>query len=430
MATTKQLASYSKQKPYWKVTLYKSIGITLSNVGVDISRFLEFDSISSITKSVDPNAFDIGIFFTSKITLKFHNESSKFSQSNATNSFFRGGKIDNSNIVIEAGYIDINGIEVPNLSFDGLIDERTYEEDASGFVTFEVFGFDNLFTKLKVETGLNVSSVKNVIFQILDRPEITNSINLNILNINPNLDFSVDNPIELVNKSVKDALNSLLTASNSVLFIDSTRNIIVRGREENIGTLHQFVSNPLKINIAENIYSIVKTSGLSRVFNFLQDGAVISEPDQNNIDQYGIIKKTFEFNFISSNSIKQQILDRIRQEYQNAKEELEIKTDYLGDAINLLDRCHVEVYPNTLTENKSGYYGQAIYGVSTYGGFEAGVLVDGSKYYKVIKINHDIKKFYTTIRIREVGKSQNDGYTSQSQSNQYGYAIYGSAQYS
>ena len=429
--TTISLAKKSIQTQYIKATIYRRQNdLTWETTGIDVSRNLLSEKISRIEKSVDPSNFDVGLFFSSKIKIFIDNKRGKYSDVDNSRSIWSGLQSrDNSILKFESGYVDENGNEIPNTAFEGMINDKTFKEDVDDTINFEVFGFEQLFKETKIIPGsLANNNVKNVIYYMVNRPEITGIMNVSLSNINPDNDIYINNPGTFNNESIKDSLARLLLASNSVAYIDNNRNFIVKDRGATTEVIMQFYLNSQGGN-PDNIYKISRESGKSRVFNvFVSDDRLnYKESGSDNLRLYGANIKKIKMEYTTNSTIKDSILARLLREFQFPKEEIELETDYLGDAINLLNKCTIEVYPNVIdTGYDAPRVGEAIIGTAVLTDYDGGFIVYGNKAYKVIKIKHDLKNTKTSLRLRNTGVSLDDGYLGSSgQPGAVGFAIVG-----
>ncbi len=414
--TTLVEARKSWQLQYINAYIYRRYSSTVWDTEpVDVSMDLLFDKIEAISYALDPYAFDVGLFFSSNTKITLDNARGRYSDTNNSRSIWAGFKSrDNSIFKLECGYVDEDGNEITNTAFEGFIKSSTIEEDANDNFTFEVYGFENMFADLAVTAGsLTSNTVKNIIYSIMNRSEITSLITVDLANINPDNNVQISAPSVFNNQLIKSVLSNLLIISNSVAYVDRNRVFHCTPRTE---------SDDVKLTLSynsqsgqpDNIFQLRRFTGEARVFNLIksEDEVYSSYSDTELLEIYGVKEKKINMDCISDSSVAQSVVDRVRREFQYPKEEFEIETDYLGDAIELLDKVLLEVFPDTLdTGSPEPICGIAICGEAVVTDYAGGLIVDGSKIFKVLKITHDPKRMSTTLLIRNTGYGPDDGST-------------------
>lgn len=407
-------ARKSWQLQYCNAYIFRKLTSTTWDIDpIDVSRDFIFDKIGAISYSLDPYAFDVGLFFSSKVSVTLENSRGKYSDVQNSRSIWSGFKTrDNSIFKIECGYIDDTG-EIMNTAFQGFIKSKTIEEDGDDNIKFDVLGFEQIFSDIKIGFGsLASNTVKNTIFAILNKPEITSIMNISLINIIPENDFVIDDPSFFYDKAIKDALSDILLGSNSIAYIDNNRVFHCKARRESDDLVYKLTSNS-QLGLPDNIIDIRRFTGEARIFNVFKanEGQYISEADAETQSIYGVSVKELKIGYTSTPATIQNILDRLLTEFKYPKEEFEIETDYLGDAIKLLDKVALESYPSLIdTGYPAPICGVAICGQAVLTDFAGGLIVTGDKAYKVLKIKHDLKKFTTNLYIRNVGVDLTDGY--------------------
>lgn len=413
--STISLARKSWQLQYVNAYIYRKYdSVTWDTTPIDVSRELLFEKIGNISFSLDPSAFDVGLFFSSKVTIFLENSRGKYSNQDNSRSIWSGFDTrDGSIFKLDCGYIDENSQEVSNIAFQGIIKSKTFEEDGDDNVKFDVFGFEQVFADIKVQVGSLVpATVSDTIFSILNKPEITSIITVNLSNIIPDNDIFIDSPSVFNNESIKNVLSTLLLITNSVAYIDKDRILHIKNRKEKDDIVLQLSSNS-QIGLQDNILTIKRFTGEARIFNLFKttDNVYYSESAVDLQMIYGINIKEINLDSLSNGTTIQSVLDRLVREFSVPKEEFEIETDYLGDAIQLLDKVYLEVFPDVIdTGFPPPICGQAICGSAVLTDFYGSIIIYGDKVYKVLKITHDLKKMITKLYIRNVGISFDDGY--------------------
>ena len=414
--TTVQEARKSHQTQYVNAYIYRRLMPTSwESTPIDVSIYVVEDKLQMINYALDPYAFDVGLFFSSKFNVTLDNARGKFSGVTDSRSIWAGMDTrDNSIFQIECGYVDENGEEIVNIAFEGFLKSSTMEEDGSlDNISFDVYGFENLLNDVYVPSGgLAAGYVSDIVYAMLNVPEITGILTIDPANIVPNNDFYVDNPTTLTNMPIKEALGLILVASNSVAYVDNDRYFRCSSREESLGVAVQLTSNSQR-GLTDNIQKITRFSGEGRIFNCFksEDGAYVSLASNENIQKWGIRTKEIQLDFVTDADVIQAILDDLVLQFQYPKDEYEVVTDYLGDAIQLLDKVYLEVFPDFIdTGEELPVCGIAVCGEAVCSGYEGGMVVVGDKVFKTLKIAHDIRGMNTTLYIRNVGVNLSDGY--------------------
>lgn len=417
MTTTIQEARKPWQLQYINAYIFRRnvMADTWETDGVDVSRDLLEDKLQDINYALDPYAFDVGLFFSSSFTITLDNSRGRYSDVVDSRSIWSGYSTrDNSIFQLQCGYVDENGDEIYNVAFEGFLKSSTVEEDGSTEnITFEIFGFENLFNDVYVQAGsLSANLVSTTIYNMLNIPEITSIMTVSLSNIVPANDFLVDNPDTLTNKTIKEALSLILLASNSVLYVDNNRVVHCTSRTETETVVVGLTSNSQR-GYTDNIQAIKRFSGDARVFNIFktEDGAYSSYASNDLIKTWGARSKTITLDFVTDANVIQTILDTLVEQFQYPKEEYEVVTDYLGDAIALLDKVYLEVFPDFVeTGSELPVCGVAVCGTAVLTDYDGGMVIYGDKLFKVLKIKHDVRNMNSILYIRNVGINLSDGY--------------------
>lgn len=392
---------------------------------INVEDFLKDNGISSIKKEVDNGDFDIGVFVFDSINLTCINYDGTFSDFFDYRSIFKFGR-DKAKVVVN--YFDGTS-NTPDISFKGLVDDRATKLDfTKSEIKLIVLSQDSILNRVKVSGGTvsNGSMISTAIKNILNIPAITSVLNYNEADINVLNDYVVDDASKLENKTIKEAIDLLLGASNSVLVVDKLDNIIVRSREYNTGSVFKFFGENDLLG-RQNIISIRDyNSGLQRAFNTI----IVGEQSASNIgfiEVYGDNKKNFKFDFITNVDTQAQIAADILDFWKTPKIELQItaKTSEVR-GLGFFDLVSIDYYYRVVPVEgtKLPLYGTAIYGTAKYPYIFGNNKITPNTAFKVIGIEEDPKTFTTKVKLRQTGKNVDDGYFSVLGS-YYGTAQYG-----
>lgn len=379
---------------------------------IDITDLISRGGIGNLNRQVDDGDFDIGVYTFGYINLKCINHTGKFSDPHDYRSIFQY-KRDLAKMDIT--FFDTVGNET--LRFRGIVnDESTRDDYNSKIVTLRVLSLDSVFRKTIIAGGTvaddNLFSV--AVFNILNVTAITTILTLDVANINLDLDLQIDDGEFFSNLTVKDALESLMLASNSVLVVDSNDTIFVRSRLEND------VDNPQHLFFGsgdpqgrENILRIIQyNTGFHRAFNSITIGSDFGETNDIYQPIYGGSQKSLDIPFITDLTKKQQIADKIIEEFGFPKTEmvLEVQSQHARE-VEMLDSISID-YPKQVTpytDNTIPFFGQAIAGEAVAPFVSGGIVIPPGFKWKVIAINENPDKMITAIKVRRAGKGPSDG---------------------
>ncbi len=194
---------------------------------VDVTKYAKLAGFPTIKRDIDQGNFEIGVFNYGSIRLTFDNSGGIFNEPEKDGRSIFPIKRDKTKVTII--YTDSSGNE--EISFKGLIsDNPTTQNINNREIQFTILSLDSVFSKTSVTAGTvsNGLTYKQVFELILDVPTITNVVDYSAGNINPTLNLTVDDGSKFDTLTAKTALDGLLKASNSILLIDDSDNIIVR----------------------------------------------------------------------------------------------------------------------------------------------------------------------------------------------------------
>jgi len=387
-------------------------GTTL-DITEDIDMTDLIKSFSSIKQEIDNGDYDIGIFTFGNLTMNAINYRKKFNNEHEALSIF---PFTRDKAKVEIQYRDADATEI--IRFKGLInDDATRMDIEKDMVRFKVLSQDSIFRQVNVPEGAIVAGdlFSTAIKKMLNVPAITDVLTFSAANINVNLDIAIDDGDVFSNTVVKDSLDQLLQASNSILFIDASDNIIVKERSENVPLFALFGAGDA--HGRENILSIKNfNSGVQRVFNSVKVGETEVTTDAAWVQENGFRQKTFSFDFITTASKEKQIADRISNHFRVPKMEMDIvvKTEAVKQ-IRLLDLVRV-AYDYKATpdpaDDRLPMYGVAMYGDVHYANTSNSFRITQNVSFKVYGISENAVKFTTTLKLRQTGTESHDGYFS------------------
>lgn len=376
---------------------------------IEISDYV-LSNIGSINRSVDSSDYNIGIFTYSDVKLTCDNNKGLFNDQNDSRSLF---PYTRDLAKVRVVYENDDG---DTITFRGLIaDEATRVIPTSDDVEFKVLGRDSCLRKSQITDGtitdgMTFSSAMNA---ILNSQEITRVLGFDAGNINPAYDGTIDLGSKFDGKNKKDAINELLVASNSIMVLDGSDNMIVKSRAHDTDTDPLYLFGPGDLSGRENITDLPEfNTGLHRVFNSIKVNDTETK-DATSIATYGARKKSVTFDWITSTVTEGLIGAALLAEFKNLKTELkvELPTKVAKDYV-LLDRVSLD-YP--LIKRIAGTF-FPISGITLSGDADSptphiygSVVIDPNTAFKIIEIEESVSEFMTTLKLRQIGTGTSDG---------------------
>ena len=336
---------------------------------IEITDDVEVDKMSAIESSLDNNDYDIGIYKFSSISLTLRNDHGKYSDVGQPNSIFQYKRSDTLVKITweyteEPAYCgfalaDISYLSEEKTQFVGLLNDEALElEVGSQNVSFKVLGRESIFQKVIVPFGSisNGDTLNEVLFAVLNQPEITKLMNVDALKINVGNDQAIDSISSLQNKTVQQGLATLLLVANSVFYIDANDNIVIKGRTASVDLKKTFYGQASRQG-SENIQALKKVrSGIARTFNFFTIEAGVTKlfaEDASSRAKYGTRAKAVTTDNFNTTPKCQNIVNALRSEFGQPKQEFDLYAplDFEVEALMLLDRVNVD-YPSVYIEGE------------------------------------------------------------------------------
>lgn len=401
---------------------------------IDVSDNIDQSGVGLVTKSVDSADFDIGLFYFGDITLKGFNKQGYFNDPLDIRSIFFPFSRDLAKVDVIFSNQDGDVI-----TFHGLINDAGTVFDVSNEeVTFNVLTRDSVIRDDSVAGGTiaDGATAKQAFASILNVPRITAVLNYSDANNNPSNNIVIDLGSQFDNMAKKDAIAKLLAATNSVMVIDSSGNIIIKDRKEDT-TL-----NPLNLYGKfdaigrENILGIKNyNNGLQRMFTSIvvTDSNNNTQSEKNDpamVATFGLRQKTFDFPFITDVGKQADIAQNILNTFHVPKIELEVDvpTSLVVNS-NLFDLVSV-TYPLRVKPHNGLFL--PIVGVAKIGDSNTplpdtlgSTVIDGNMAFKIISITHDEKQFISTLKLRQCGTTLSDGVLNLPKNSRVGFAVIG-----
>lgn len=397
---------------------------------VEVSNYVRLDGLPKIKRSIDATDFEFGVYSYDDVTIRLVNVDGKFNDEFDVRSMFPFGR-DRTKVRVEFSNSDGDTIK-----FRGYINEEATKADPDDdLIEFRVLSRDSVLRTTNVTSGgASVGeTLTEVLFNVLNQSDVTEFLNVDQSNINPDFgDVEIDSTEDLTDQSVRDIVNRILLACNSVLIVDEDDNVIVRSRDANTDTDVLSLYGPFDIKGRCNVLKVDNyNSGRHRAFT----SVMINDTEYN--DQgfaldYGYRQKAISLSFITDQSKETQIAQRLVDSFKTPKIEMEVTVPcYIARDANLLDRVSV-AYPLRLKPRPGKF--MPIVGVTRiddadmplpdqYGSLE----ISPNTAFKIIGIEENPKDFTIRLKLRQTGIDTNDGLFSLPGSCIIGYAVIGDA---
>lgn len=375
-------------------------------------------NISQITQEVDAGDYDVGVFVYGDISLKVTNYDGYFSNENDPRSIFVHSR-DLSKIRIV--YQD----SVGNLLtfFRGLISEEgSRQDDQKDEVTFRVLALDSVFRKVKTRTGMVLSKAdayENFRRLLTSDTKITSVLNYNPAKINPKVNTVVDDASFFDEKPLRESIDALLIGCNSVLQIDDVGDMVVRSRKENNNIAWEFYNFSDGLDRENIIKTTEVNNGLQRVFNSVIVRGKEKEQNGNFTDPryvkyFNLRSKTIELGYMTDEFKMRPIARSIAEEFAMPRFELEITvaTEAAKD-IKMLDKVRVFAdykYNKPDDETFLPLFNIHRFGQVRFPFTQGNSFIDSNVKWKVIGIEHDVKKLETVLKLRQAGEVNFEGW--------------------
>lgn len=408
---------------------------------LDVSDRIRVDGIGSIKKTIDANDYDIGAFVFSDLTLKGFNYNGYFNDESDIRSIFTVTR-DRAKVRIEFEKVEIernsSGVVTSDtvtstITFRGIINEEgTRVDPVSEEITFKVLSRDSVLRTTRIPAGIitNGTTAKSAMLSVLSQPKITSVLNISDANINPDYNFTIDVGSAFDNKTVKEMLDQLIFASNSVMFINDAGDVIIKDRTETTSKDVVNLYGKSDEQGRENIINITNyNSGKHRMFT----SVVINDTEESNPTfalAFGFRQKKITLDFITDTGTESVIGERLVDEFKFPKVELQVtvSTD-VSKGIELFDRVSIN-YPLRVKPMPGKFL--PVIGVTKIGETDqplpdtyGSISIPPRFSFKVIEIQDDPTNFTSTIKLRQTGKSFEDGYFDNPASSIVGFAVIG-----
>lgn len=390
----------------------------------EVTRDVVADSIGQIQRKLDVNEFDVGVYTNSAISFSLRNDQGLYSDVGTIYSIFSYKRAD-SLVKITWDQADwdffagtsqvgeIQGGEV--IVYQGLLsDESTVMGLTDQQVSFDVLGFEAVFNRVLAPNWVSSPPADKKASTLLKAAIAAGNAGITqpVLTIDntqivPGNDVSWDDLSVFANKTCKEVIDTVLLASNSVLYLGGASGTtpIVSGRVASVSVLYSFYG-PGSSAGPENIVDVQDiTTGINRTFNFLTwKATALSSQDATSLSTYGVRKKEISIDGITTGATQQSVIDSIRTEFANPKQEFKLVTPigYGSLGLALLSRIAIDFPQVPVDASGASLYGVAQYGTDVYGAVLSSFLIQTSEPYKVIGSDVDLTGAKITFYLRRI----------------------------
>ncbi len=387
---------------------------------VDVTEDVDMGALTSISKKLDNNDFDLGTFKTGDITLKFRNEHGRYSNIGAPETMFFKKRSNSKvritweieNDIVQCGFAICGEYYLSEevVIFNGLLNDETSKEDLKTLkINFRVLSYENIFDKDIVDTSdfNDGDTLQAVIYAMLSNAtETLKLLTIQLSDIQLSTSITIDDKTEFENDTLTEALEKLLEAGNAILYLDATA-IKISPRTPSTEAKKLFYGQASENGI-EGVVNLGKiNTGLSRTYNYWSwKDYTTAQKNTSSISTYGNLKKEIELPFITNSTSKNAILTSFKDEFGVPKREmlLTVPLTYENLELFLLDKISID-YPTPAY----AVQGEEIplWGSFTWGDFywpyaEWSLELTETEYFKIMGIKYNLKSNEIQFQLREI----------------------------
>lgn len=397
-----------KVKPrfYFKLNLGSSLGAEQ-----DITR--DVANAPDIEETISGSNLDTGGMILPSVTVDLRNH---FDQWNANGRNFQGGFVNNSVIGCVVKYIDDEGNLVsPGMTFEGLLKLSSSSWDPTGkLFNASLLDRSNLFSATNIEPGILTpgKTFKETVYAMLHRQWFLKYCSISLADINLGYDAAgvVDDPGELLGKTVKDALDEIAFLSGSIYYIDPVNNKFVMEpiNPTTLTSVCQFGRKDI-FEILEYGYD-----WLNQYTSFIWDDG---EATKYMVEMSSAIREEYQYDFkqhkIDSKFVRYEsrrvpIMNYLLTVSQYLKRKIKIRTKWNPDVkVNsfiTIDLPRRTINPNNaFVWNRDKWNSGKVWGIK-----KAGIVLSPSTYWRVVGLSKNALGQEMTITARVAGIGPDD----------------------
>ena len=148
MTTTKEIVTFNNSlKVYWRLEIKRRTAATTWEANwLDITDYLLDDGLPKISQKLDSDGYGYGEFKVDNATFKIDNSGGIFFPQSSQLSLFAGYFSRHyTKIRYSCGYYDDDGVEIEEIVFRGLLNEKTIKTDfETAVTTFTALGMSTV----------------------------------------------------------------------------------------------------------------------------------------------------------------------------------------------------------------------------------------------------------------------------------------------
>lgn len=404
----------------------------------DVTDDVDEDSISEISRQIENDEYNIGVFRYNELTISFKNIDGRYSEADTEKSIFKF-KRSESQIkitwdiqpfkpicgVVKAGEFQLFDEEI--ILYDGIINDDVYVTDIDQQkAVFKVLGYESLLQRIRgLSQAVLNTKFASYIYRLLDYNSgpsyeqdptiallIIDQANIEVgFEVEPNEfdQYVEDWKLGLADTiDAKQNLDRILSFSNSALYIEN-RTIIVTDKNPNqVDPVMTFYGQGSMLG-AENIVDITEIkTGVNRTFNqwlfkFRPDLLAVSTISKS---KYNLREKVLDNEPSTTDTRIQDYLDYMLSEWSLPKLEFKLQTKMTMEslALKFFDTINID-YPTIYFPSRGDklpVYGEARYDVDYYPETQWAFQVLPNQKFKIMGIDMDLKQQLITFSLREI----------------------------
>lgn len=337
---------------------------------IEVTSDVDQSSIGNIRRFLDTTDYDVGILRYSLLKLKMRNTRGKYSTPPALSSIFQESRAASK--VRVTWNIDSENPQCGNAIcgeirlgeeidlYNGILDDSNSKMNAGDQIeNFDVLSLESTISKVECPTISVSDYFSDAILKILNQTAITKYLTVDAGNISVTIDKQFDDVSWFSERTGKEALEKILLASNSVLYVLGTT-VYVAPRTPAVSVVKTFYGQASEEG-NEDILDLKEIrNGKNRIINFVRvkDSTDVSK-DADSIEDYGIKPdppKELDIPFITNSAKRTDICDSIVDEFKQPKQEFVLETvlDYENYSLVYLDRIKID-YPTPYYHSGSNF---------------------------------------------------------------------------
>lgn len=323
----------------------------------DISSYLLFTNATSVQQKLDFESFGFGQFKTGTAKFTLDNTQGAFNNVDDLRSLFLSAISRHyTKVRYHAGYKDEDGTNIDEIVFEGLINAKTINQVfETGSIKFGVLAYEQILSERTIAVGsISSTLASDVIEEILtDDTTITDFINVNGSNINPDNDLTFDDASKFEGKKVASVLNDIAKKTNSAWHVDSSQNIIFRNRDANAVTAFAFIGGNRQRRDVNIVQVKSFSDGYTRLINQVKytsgSTETITSDSDANLAKFGTNTLELEGEDITTGATITTLSNAIITDESDPKIHIVLTTVYMPNVISFFDPCTIDYRPKTTT---------------------------------------------------------------------------------